>query len=73
MTQETKCTKERLEEIYDNTIPHSSFLSTQSILSCMYQSYQLAAEDIFKWLSNEGMLTEDLRYVQNLWISKEKK
>ena len=33
--------KEKLEEIYHNTIPHHSFLDKRSIDSCMYQSYML--------------------------------
>jgi hypothetical protein len=37
--------KEKLEEIYQNTIPHHSFLDKRSIDSCMYQSYMLGKED----------------------------
>ena len=33
--------KEKLEEIYQNTITHHSFLDKRSIDSCMYQSYML--------------------------------
>lgn len=33
--------KEKLEEIFENTIPHSAFLDKKSIISCMYQSHQL--------------------------------
>jgi hypothetical protein len=36
--------KEKLEEIYQNTIPHHSFLDKRSIDSCMYQSYMLGKE-----------------------------
>ena len=37
--------KEKLEEIYQHTIPHHSFLDKRSIDSCMYQSYMLGKED----------------------------
>ena len=33
--------KSKLEEIFENTIPHSTFLDKKSIISCMYQSHQL--------------------------------
>jgi hypothetical protein len=32
---------DKLEEIFENTIPHGTFLDKKSIISCMYQSYQL--------------------------------
>ena len=37
--------KDKLEEIYHQTIPHHSFLDKRSIDSCMYQSYMLGKED----------------------------
>ena len=37
--------KNKLEEIYQHTIPHHSFLDKRSIDSCMYQSYMLGKED----------------------------
>lgn len=37
--------KEKLEEIYQHTIPHHSFLDKRSIDSCMYQSFMLGKED----------------------------
>jgi len=37
--------KDKLEEIYQHTIPHSAFLSKGSIDSCMYQSYMLGKEE----------------------------
>jgi hypothetical protein len=48
----------RFKEIYDNTIPHSSFLSERAILSCLYQSYQLGINDVFNWLSKNDYLTD---------------
>ena len=37
--------KDKLEEIYQNTIPHHSFLDKRSIESCMYQSYMLGKQE----------------------------
>jgi len=37
--------KEKLEEIYQHTIPHHSFLDKRSIDSCMYQSYMLGKNE----------------------------
>jgi len=37
--------KDKLEEIYNNAIPHSAFLSKRAIDSCMYQSYMLGKEE----------------------------
>ena len=37
--------KEKLEEIYQHTIPHHSFLDKRSIDNCMYQSYMLGKEE----------------------------
>ena len=37
--------KDKLEEIYQNTIPHHSFLDKMSIDSCMYQSYMLGKQE----------------------------
>jgi len=37
--------REKLEEIYQHTIPHHSFLDKRSIDSCMYQSFMLGKEE----------------------------
>ena len=37
--------KDKLEEIYHQTIPHHYFLDKRSIDSCMYQSYMLGKEE----------------------------
>ena len=37
--------KDKLEEIYHQTIPHHSFLDKRSIDSCMYHSYMLGKEE----------------------------
>lgn len=57
----------RFKEIFDNTIPHSSFLDERSILGCMYQSYQLGYEDVFEWLSKSDFLTDDVKIIKREW------
>ncbi len=37
--------EEKLEEIYENTIPHYTFLCKKSIIKCMYQSHQLGQQE----------------------------
>ena len=37
--------KDKFDEIYNNTIPHSSFLSKRAIDSCMYQTYMLGKHE----------------------------
>lgn len=63
----------RFKEIFDNTVPHSSFLSENSIMSCMYQSYQMATEDLIDWLSRNGYLTDNPKQIHNEFQSRDKK
>lgn len=35
----------KLEEIFDNTIPHSAFLDKKSVINCMHQSYKLGKQE----------------------------
>ena len=37
--------KDKLDEIYRHTIPHSAFLSKSAIDSCMYQSFMLGKDE----------------------------
>jgi hypothetical protein len=37
--------KDKFDEIFYNTIPHSSFLSKQAIDSCMHQAYMLGKHE----------------------------
>lgn len=46
-------------EIYDNNIPHSTFLSEKAIFSCMYQAYQLGCDEIIDFLLKKKYLNED--------------
>ena len=62
----------RLKTIFDETIPHSSFLDERSILSCMYQSYQLACDDLFQWLSDNDYLTDEKKIIQKEFFDRQK-
>lgn len=54
----------KFKDIYDNTIPHSSFISESAILSCMHQSYQLAIQDLFEYLSSNGQINGNVKIIQ---------
>lgn len=60
----------RFKEIYNNTVPHSSFLSERAILSCLYQSYQMAVDDVFEWLSKNDYLSDDQRIIRKAWMDE---
>jgi hypothetical protein len=53
----------RLTEIFENTIPHSSFLSESAIKSCMYQSYKLGVDDVLEWLKKNDHLSDNINYL----------
>lgn len=53
----------RLTEIFENTIPHSSFSSESAIMSCMYQSYNLGIEDVLEWLKKNEHLSDNINYL----------
>lgn len=57
----------RFTEIFENTIPHSTFLSESAIKSCMYQSYQLGTEDVIKWLLENKHLSDNIQYIVDEW------
>ena len=63
----------RFREIYDNTIPHSTFLSESSIMMCLHQSHQLGVDDVFEWLEMKGYLTDDIRLIRKEWIEEKVK
>lgn len=58
----------RFRKIYDDSIPHSSFLSEESILLCMHETYQLGVEDIFEWLNSNNCLSDELKILKNEWF-----
>ena len=53
----------RLTEIFENTIPHSSFLSESAIKSCMHQSYKLGVDDVLEWLKKNDHLSNNINYL----------
>ena len=57
----------RLVEIYENTIPHSSFLSERAIISCMKQSYKMGTQDVLEWLSKMDYLSDNINYIIKEW------
>jgi hypothetical protein len=65
--------QDKLEEIFENTIPHSVFLDKKSIISCMYQSYMLGTEDVLEWLSNMEYLSDNIKYIKEEWYNQQKK
>lgn len=54
---------EKLKEIYDNTIPHSSFLSEDSVMECMRKSHQIGVDEVLSWLKNMDYLTDNMDYI----------
>ena len=63
----------KLNEIYDDTIPHHTFLDKSSIMSCMYQSYMLGTEDVLEWLSSMEYLSDNIKYIKDEWYNQQKK
>lgn len=53
----------RLTEIFENTIPHSAFLSESAIKSCMHQSYNMGVEDVLEWLKKNDHLSDNINYL----------
>ena len=58
----------RFRKIYDDSIPHSSFLSEESILLCMHETYKLGIEDLFEWLKDNDYLSDDLKPIKSEWF-----
>jgi len=60
----------RLDEIYENTIPHGSFLSQRAIMDCMKQSYNLGTQDVLEWLQKMDYLSDNIKYIIEEWKNK---
>jgi hypothetical protein len=60
----------RFNEIFDNTIPHSSFLSESSIKSCMHQSYRLGVDDVLDWLKQNEHLSDNISYLIEEFVNQ---
>jgi hypothetical protein len=63
----------RLNEIFDNTISHSSFLNKEEVKSCMEQSYKLGTYDVLNWLSKMDYLSDNVPYIIEEWERKNSK
>lgn len=73
--------RDKLNEIFDNTIPHSSFLNKSSIDSCMMQSYILgrnekseeydklktAFKDLLELWGDYGKYNSDRNHMEESW------
>ena len=64
--------EDKYEEIFENTIPHSSFLDKRSIISCMHQAYMLGTEDVLEWLSKMDYLSDNIKYIMDEWHNQNK-
>jgi len=59
--------KEELNKIYEDTIPHSSFLDKTSVEKCMKNSYNLGVKDVLEWLSQMKHLSNNIEYIIEEW------
>jgi hypothetical protein len=65
--------KDKFEEIYENTIPHSSFLSKNAVMDCMEQSHELGRQDVLEWLSKMDYLSDNINYILEEWKNQNNK
>ena len=47
------------EKIYEENIPHNSFLDKESVIKCMMDSYHLGKMDLMEWLSKKDYLSDN--------------
>lgn len=62
----------RLKEIYDRIIIHSSFLDQRNVKKCMEESYDLAITDILGWLSAQDLLSDKPEIILQEWKNRKK-
>jgi hypothetical protein len=58
---------DKLKEIYDREIPHSSFLCEDSVMKCMTLSRELGVNDVLLWLSKMDYLSDNMEYLLDEW------
>jgi hypothetical protein len=46
------------EKIYEENIPHNSFLDKDSVMKSMMESYNLGKLELMEWLSKNDYLTD---------------
>jgi hypothetical protein len=59
------------EKIYEENIPHNSFLDKDSVMKSMMESYNLGKLELMEWLSKNNYLTDTkeqllIKYNQHL-------
>jgi len=59
--------REELNKIYEDTIPHSTFLDKISVEKCMENSYNLGVKDVLEWLSQMKHLSNNIEYIIEEW------
>jgi hypothetical protein len=64
--------REELNKIYEDTIPHSTFLDKNSVEKCMENSYNLGVRDVLKWLSKMEHLSDNIDYIIDEWNNQNK-
>jgi hypothetical protein len=55
--------KDKLKKIYEDTIPHSTFLDKSSVEKCMENSYNLGVNDVLELLSKQDYLSDNIKYI----------
>ena len=64
--------KDELKKIYEDTIPHSTFLDKSSVENCMENSYNLGVNDVLEWLSKQDYLSDNIKYIIEEWENQTK-
>jgi carboxypeptidase C (cathepsin A) len=64
--------KDELKKIYEDTIPHSTFLDKPSVEKCMENSYNLGVNDVLEWLSKQDYLSDNIKYIIEEWENQTK-
>lgn len=55
--------KDKLNEIYDNNIVHTSFLDKTTVMKCMEESYNEGITDFINWMSKMNHLSDNIDYI----------
>ena len=55
--------KDKLTEIYDKNIVHTSFLDKRTVMKCMEESYNEGITDFIKWMSKMSHLSDNIDYI----------
>lgn len=55
--------KDKLTEIYDKNIVHTSFLDKRTVMKCMEESYNEGIIDFINWMSKMSHLSDNIDYI----------